>query len=271
MIKQLHTLTPYLEFMEACRQDPEFWDPMLLTQEQLRCNLLNAPSASDKRVFGSFAGETLTGIFSFLVLEDERYLELLAGLSRDAAAYAALLAHLEAAYAGYQADFVYNPRNRLLRAALEARQARFEPEQQKLVLRRPAVYPPDPRIIPYEPEYRAQYLALHTGDRYWTGERVLAAQDTFRVLLAIEDGEAAGYLDLTYRNPENEPYDLFVREKSRRRGLARALLSCAIEKNRPNAMSLLVDSDNPAARRLYASLGFVEKPDENNLTAHLRL
>ena len=45
----------------------------------------------------------------------------------------------------------------------------------------------------------------------------------------------------------------------------------AIEKNRPNAMSLLVDSDNLAARRLYASLGFVEKPEENNITAHLKL
>ena len=144
-------------------------------------------------------------------------------------------------------------------------------EQQKMVLRSPPPYVPDSRVQLYTPAFRAQYLALHDDDRYWTGERVLAAQDTFRVLLAIEDGAVAGYLDLTYRNAENEPYDLFVREKSRRRGLGRALLSCAIEKNRPNAMSLLVDSDNLAARRLYASLDFVEKPEENNITAHLKL
>ena len=173
-----------------------------------------------------------------LVLPEEGYLQLLAGLSRKAAAYDALLSHLQAAYPGYQADFVYSPRS---------------------------------RVQLYTPAFRAQYLALHDDDRYWTGERVLAAQDTFRVLLAIEDGAVAGYLDLTYRNAENEPYDLFVREKSRCRGLGRALLSCAIEKNRPNAMSLLVDSDNLAARRLYASLGFVEKPEENNITAHLKL
>ena len=36
-------------------------------------------------------------------------------------------------------------------------------------------------------------------------------------------------------------------------------------------MSLLMDSDNLAARRLYASLGFVEKPEETNITAHLKL
>ena len=140
-----------------------------------------------------------------------------------------------------------------------------------MFLRSPPPYVPDSRVQLYTPAFRAQYLALHDDDRYWTGERVLAAQDTFRVLLAIEDGAVAGYLDLTYRNAENEPYDLFVREKSRRRGLGRALLSCAIEKNRPNAMSLLVDSDNLAARRLYASLGFVEKPEENIITAHLKL
>ena len=183
----------------------------------------------------------------------------------------ALLSHLQAAYPGYQADFVYSPRSRLLHTALAARHAAFNPEQQKMVLRSPHPYVPDSRVQLYTPAFRAQYLALHDDDRYWTGERVLAAQDTFRVLLAIEDGAVAGYLDLTYRNAENEPYDLFVREKSRRRGLGRALLSCAIEKNRPNAMSLLVDSDNLAARRLYASLGFVEKPEENNITAHLKL
>ena len=206
-----------------------------------------------------------------LVLPEEGYLQLLAGLSRQAAAYDALLSHLQAAYPGYQADFVYSPRSRLLHTALADRHAAFDPEQQKMVLRSPPPYVPDSRVQLYTPAFRAQYLALHDDDRYWTGERVLAAQDTFRVLLAIEDGAVAGYLDLTYRNAENEPYDLFVREKSRCRGLGRALLSCAIEKNRPNAMSLLVDSDNLAARRLYASLGFVERPEENNITAHLKL
>ena len=171
---------------------------------------------------------------------------------------------------GYQADFVYSPQGRLLHTALADRHAAFDPEQQKMVLRSPPPYVPDSRVQLYTPAFRAQYLALHDDDRYWTGERVRAAQDTFRVLLAIEDGAVAGYLDLTYRNAENEPYDLFVREKSRR-GLGRALLSCAIEKNRPNAMSLRVDSDNLAARRLYASLGFVERPEENNITAHLKL
>lgn len=238
MLKELSSVQAYLPFIHAMLADPDFRDPMLATPAQLHQHLLDAHEDPAKRLFGTFDGGTLTGLFSVLVLPEEGYLQLLAGLSRQAAAYDALLSHLQAAYPGYQADFVYSPRS---------------------------------RVQLYTPAFRAQYLALHDDDRYWTGERVLAAQDTFRVLLAIEDGAVAGYLDLTYRNAENEPYDLFVREKSRRRGLGRALLSCAIEKNRPNAMSLLVDSDNLAARRLYASLGFVEKPEENNITAHLKL
>ena len=271
MLKELHTLTPYLDFIHACNEDPDYRDPMLLTHDQLRRNLLCAPEEADKRVFGTFEDGTVTGVFAFLVLEDERYLELLAGLSRSAAAYDELLAHLQSAYPGYQADFVYNPRNRLLQTALEALDAEFEPEQQKLVLRKHAPYVPDARIVPYRPEFRAQYLALHTGDRYWTGERVLAAPEIFRVLLAIEDGAVSGYIDLTHNSTENEPYDLFVREESRRRGLGRALLSAAVQENRPNGMSLLVDIDNAHAIRLYESQGFARAEGENNITAHVRL
>lgn len=271
MLQDLHTLTPYLDFIRACNADPDYRDPMLLTEQQLRRNLLDAPENPHTRVFGTFEGEAITGVFALLVLEDERYLELLAGLSRSAAAYDELLAHLHSAYPGYQADFVYNPRNRLLQAALEALSAEFDPEQQKLVLRRAVPYTPDARVVPYRPEFRAQYLALHTVDRYWTGERVLDAPEIFRVLLAIEDGEVSGYIDLTYNSTENEPYDLFVREERRRCGLGRALLAAAIRENHPNSMSLLVDIDNEPAISLYESQGFERAEGENNITAHIRL
>lgn len=219
MLKELSSVQAYLPFIHAMLADPDFRDPMLATPAQLHQHLLDAHEDPAKHLFGTFDGGTLTGLFSVLVLPEEGYLQLLAGLSRQAAAYDALLSHLQAAYPGYQADFVYSPRSRLLHTALADRHAAFDPEQQKMVLRSPPPYVPDSRVQLYTPAFRAQYLALHDDDRYWTGERVLAAQDTFRVLLAIEDGAVAGYLDLTYRNAENEPYDLFVREKSRCRGL----------------------------------------------------
>ncbi len=80
MLKDLHTLTPYLDFIRTCNADPDYRDPMLLTQQQLHRNLLDAPENPNTRVFGTFEGEAITGVFALLVLEDERYLELLAGL-----------------------------------------------------------------------------------------------------------------------------------------------------------------------------------------------
>ena len=87
------------------------------------------------------------------------------------------------------------------------------------------------------------------------------------MLLAVEHGHVVGYLDVTIKYAENEIYDLFVQEDSRRRGWGKKLLAKAIELNRPNAMMLLVDADNDAAKRLYLSAGFVLDPGGNNQTA----
>ena len=62
MLKDLHTLTPYLDFIRTCNADPDYRDPMLLTQQQLHRNLLDAPENPNTRVFGTFEGETLTGV-----------------------------------------------------------------------------------------------------------------------------------------------------------------------------------------------------------------
>ena len=84
MLKDLHTLSPYLDFIHACSADPDYRDPMLLTEQQLHRNLLDAPENPHTRVFGTFEGEAITGVCALLVLEDEKYLDRLAGLSRSA-------------------------------------------------------------------------------------------------------------------------------------------------------------------------------------------
>lgn len=53
MLKDLHTLTPYLDFIRTCNADPDYRDPMLLTQQQLHRNLLDAPENPNTRVFGT--------------------------------------------------------------------------------------------------------------------------------------------------------------------------------------------------------------------------
>ena len=178
------------------------------------------------------------------------------------------LRHLEECgdFPGYGIDFVFNPGNCLLREQLNLRKADFEPEQQKMVLEAPAPDMDTTGIVPLSDQYAEQYCAIHNKDMYWTGEKVVQAQDRFHTFLAIRDGRVVGYIDVTCTFKENEPFDLLVLEEYRRMGYGRKLLAKALEANAPNAMSVLVDADNVPAIRLYASMGFAKK--QNILTAH---
>lgn len=272
MVKVLKSVQEYLDFVHEVNRDPDFSEPMLSSAEQMECNLLDAPNRPDNQILGVFENGGLTGLFVFLVLPDESYLEMLVGLSRSLTAYEELLAWLKEHYQGWKADFVYNPKNRLLHGLLEQEGAEFEPEVQKMVLKRDVPYESSHQIELYSEKYREQYRAIHDDDdgRYWTADKVIAAPERFRIILAIEQGEVVGYIDITHKFEENEPFDVFVREDHRRKGYARAMLARAIELNRPKDLMLLVEVDNAAAIALYESMGF-DKVEGGNITAHTLL
>ena len=126
-------------------------------------------------------------------------------------------------------------------------------------------------IREFSEQYAAEYYVIHSRDVYWTGEKVAAAPERFRIFLAIDGGRVVGYLDVTHCFEENEPYNLFVLPEYRRRGFGRKLLAAALECNRPKGMMLLVETDNTAAIRLYESMNFKTVPGQNSLTAHWRI
>ena len=237
-------------------------------EEQVNCNLINAIDRTDRCVLGVYQDMTMIGLFTFLVLRDEQYIEMLVGLSRDKEAYLEVLHYLEQCYPGYSADFVFNPGNYLLKEFLDLRNAEYEPEQQKMVLGIPVLGIDTTGVELLSEQYTEQYCAIHNKDMYWTGEKVVKAQDRFRTFLAIHDGKVVGYMDVTYTFKENEPFDLLVLEEYRRMGYGRKLLAKALEMNQPNGMMLLVDADNYPAIRLYESMGFAKVQGQNNLTAH---
>ena len=247
--------------------DPKYSDPHLHTKEQLENNLYASLRKPDDYVFGVWEGKTMTGLFDFLVLEQDRYIEMIVGLSRSASAYREMLDFLRACWPGYQADFVYNPCNDLIKEQLAARGAAFDTVQHKMVLAEPKLDVDCAGIEPLSEARFPEYAAIHGKDVYWTAERVLAAPERFRALLAVENGHVVGYLDVTIKFEENEIYDLFVQENFRRRGWGRRLLTRAIKLNRPHGLMLLVDEDNDPARALYLSAGFVADPGGNNQTA----
>ncbi len=268
MIQSIQSYDECRDFASGFQNDPCFSDPMLTNEEQVQCNLIDTIDREDRCVLGIYQGTMLVGLFTFLVLRDQRYIEMLVGLSREKEAYLEVFHYLEQRYPGYNTDFVFNPGNYLLKELLELRNAEFEPEQQKMVLGTPILGLDTSNVELLCEKYIEQYCAIHNKDMYWTGEKVAVAQDRFRTFLAIHDGKVIGYIDVTYTFDENEPFDLFVLEDYRRMGYGKKLLEKALEMNQPKGMMLLVDVDNDPAIRLYESMGFAKVQCQNNLTAH---
>lgn len=272
MIRIIESYDECKDFAADFAADPTFSDPMLTTDEQVRCNLIKSINQPERhRVIGVYDGDRMTGLFAFLVLPDENYLEMLVGLSREQSAYRESLRYLEENYPNFTADFVFNPNNFLLKNELAARNALFEKEQQKMVFTGQMPSVDTAGIEPLTEKFAAEYCEIHNKEMYWTAEKVLRAQERFRTLLAIDGGKVVGYIDVTKIFDENEPFDLFVLENHRRKGHGRRLLAKALELNRPHGMMLLVETDNAAAIRLYESTGFATVHGQNNLTAHLTL
>lgn len=271
MIKILASVNEYMDFINEINSTPNFSDPMLSSEEQMRCNLLDAPNKTAHQIWGIFEDEEIVGLFVFLILEDESYIEMIVGLSCVLKTYEEMLSFLKENYKGYQVDFVYNPGNYLLHGLLRNERAEFEAEQQKMVLKSAVPYKSNHQIELYSSKYKEQYISIHSNDGYWTADKVIDASDRFRIILAIENDEVVGYTDVTYKYDENEPYDLFVKEEYRNKGYGKAMIAKAVELNEPKAMMVLVDVDGMAAIALYESLGFIRSHGENNITAHVLL
>lgn len=82
MIRILDSYEVCKVFVETLQKDSCHSDPMLSTKEQFECNLLQAFSGKkNKKVFGVFNGNLLDGIFSLLILPEEKYIEVLVSLA----------------------------------------------------------------------------------------------------------------------------------------------------------------------------------------------
>ncbi len=91
-------------------------------------------------------------------------------------------------YPGWKANFVFNPRNGLLKVTLEDVRAEFEQEQQKMVFSGSVIPADATGIREFSEQYAAEYYVIHSRDVYWTGEKVAAAPERFRIFLAIDGG-----------------------------------------------------------------------------------
>lgn len=256
MVKEIENLKEYESFIDGFYDDINFSDPHIVAEKEAGKDIYHWQKKSADHYFVVTDNDDILGLFVFIVYEDEKYLEMYTGLSRSAVAIDEMLDYLTANYKGFKADFVFNPRWAMFKVALQKRNASFDIEQQRMVYLHKKFDIDTSDIVPYSDKYRDQYLAMHTKDMYWVGEKVIEAKKRFNIFLAVKDDVVMGYIDVTHCFDENEPYDLFVKPEYRGNGVGKRLLYKALQENEPKDMMLFVDVDNEAAIHLYNSLGF---------------
>ncbi len=268
MIREIHSFEPYIEFIHQLSSDPCFSDPHYTYD---RDNLYTALQKENQHAFTSSDGEQVNGLFVFLILPEEKFIEMIIGLSESESAITEMLTFLAKKYRRYQIDFVVNPEHPIFMKLLIQKHAQFGKEQQRMVQNGIVPHIPTDHVILYESEYREQYCRMHRKDTYWTAEKVLAAAEKFRVFLALEKQTVIGYLDVTYCYDENEPYDLYVKSEYEHRGFEEAMIAKAIQMNRPNGMMVLVDVDAEDEIQNFENAGFQTIQGQNSIYASYRL
>ncbi|MBQ9544805.1 MAG: GNAT family N-acetyltransferase [Clostridia bacterium] len=230
-------------------------------------NLYRSTEKKDERAFAVSDSGKIEGLFVWLILPEERFLEMMIGFTKKEEAFIKMLSYLETNYPDYQMDFVFNPRNPAILGPLKAKGAFFYKEQQKMLQRGTAPDISAGHVELYSSKREEQYRAIHHTDTYWTADRILSAQNRFRVLLAVENGRVRGYLDVTRCCKENEIYDLFVKPEAEGNGYELELLSKALELNGRHPLMVLVDVDAEKEIETYAGAGFEVQKGYNSVLA----
>lgn len=264
MIKEIYSFDLYEGFIKDFSGDSVFADPHF---EFDNCNLYDSLKKDNRKAYIVTEGEKVNGLFVWLILPDERYIEMLIGLSKEGSSIREMLAFIEDEYKGYQLDFVINPQNNLFCKLLKSKNAKFEEEQQWMAWEKEIENQYQHEIVLLTQKYEAQYIAKHSKDTYWTAEKVIAAKDKFRVFLAIHEDKVVSYMDVTYCYEKNEPYDIWVDNEFQDMGYEQALLQAAIKMNKPKKMMVLVDVNNHDEIEMFKSIGFVSVVGTNSVYA----
>lgn len=264
MIKEIYSFELYEDYIKGFSGASVFADPHF---EFDNGNLYNSLRKDNKKAYIVVEGGKVNGLFVWLISPNEKYIEMLIGLSKEESSIREMLSFIENEYKGYQLDFVINPQHILFCKLLKSKNAKFEEEQQWMAWEKEIDSKYQHEIVLLTQEYEAQYIDKHNKDTYWTAEKVIEAKDRFRVFLAIDEETVVGYIDVTYCYEKNEPYDIWVDNGFQNKGYEQALLQAAIKMNKPKKMMVLVDINNSVEIEMFKSIGFVPVVGTNSIYA----
>ncbi len=251
IISELSSFDRYEDFIQKITRSDLYKDPHDVN------NIYDSLSKPNRKAYLIESdNHIILGIFVWLIIEQEKYVELLFGLSKQQEAFSFMLDYLEKRYYKYQFDFVINPNNEALKNVLVKRKASFDKPQHKMVCEKFVDYIIKNKAVLLTKGYEKQYCLLHDDNVYWTSERILKAKDKFRIFVLIIEERLVGYLEVTYCFEENEVYSLWVDNAYSNQGNEQALLLSALETNPGKSMMVLVDKDSSNEIKIYESVGF---------------
>ena len=266
MIQKIYSFDEYEGFISELANHPLYSDPHFTYDKN---NLYRCLNSKDKHAFVVSKDGVIEGLFVFIILPDDRYVEMLIGFTKVEEVFTEMFEYMENNYCGYQMDFVFNPLNTAIFKPLKLKGAIYEPEQMKMIQSGFVPNVTTSNIETLSDKWMKQYFDLHNTDTYWTGERIVSGLDKFRVLLVVKDGQVLGYLDVQNCYDTNEIFALYIKPEASSQGYELALLANAIELNKPNQMMAVVDANNKEEIALYSAAGFVKLEDQNSITAYM--
>lgn len=266
MIQEIYSFDEYEGFISELNEHPQYSDPhFTYDKNNLYCSL----KSKDKHAFVVLENGICKGLFVFIILPSDRYVEMLIGFTKEEEVFVEMLEYMEKNYCGYQMDFVFNPQNMAIYKPLKLKGAIFEPEQMKMIQSEFVPNVSTNNIEQLSDKWMKQYCDIHDTDTYWTAKRIVSALDKFRVFLVVKDEQVLGYLDVQSLYDVNEIYALYIKPEALHQGYELSLLTKAIELNKPNQMMVVVDVDNKEEVELYTAAGFVKLEDQNSITAYM--
>lgn len=113
IISELSSFDRYEDFIQKITRSDLYKDPHDVN------NIYDSLSKPNRKAYLIESdNHIILGIFVWLIIEQEKYVELLFGLSKQQEAFSFMLDYLEKRYYKYQFDFVINPNNEALKNVL---------------------------------------------------------------------------------------------------------------------------------------------------------
>ena len=163
MIQEIHSFDEFEGFIGELAEDPIYSDPHFTYS---RDNLYRSLKDKDEHAYVVSENGITEGLFVWLVLPEDRYIEMIIGFTREEEAFTEMLSYMEQNYCGYHMDFVFNPLNVAISRPLKMKGATFDPEQQKMILTGPTSNVSTSQIELLSEKWTEQYCNLHNVDTY---------------------------------------------------------------------------------------------------------